>query len=215
MFKKSLLIMLLMAIFAPWTAVQKTLPYNYGFENNDLAGEGWSIVNGATGYYTTGINAEAAQTGDYGFMFFYSTNPPQYLITPELNGTDNGVEVTFYYKNCSTYEETFTVGYSTTTSETTAFTWDEDTYTAPSTWTEYSKTFPTGTKYVSVKYTANNQFKMGLDDFSFTVPSSCPKPTALTATNVTNNSATLGWTSNADSWNLQYKAASDADWTLV
>ena len=109
-----------MAIFAPWTAVQKTLPYNYGFENNDLAGEGWSIVNGATGYYTTGINAEAAQTGDYGFMFFYSTNPPQYLITPELNGTDNGVEVTFYYKNCSTYEETFTVGYSTTTSETTA-----------------------------------------------------------------------------------------------
>ena len=41
------------------------------------------------------------------------------------------------------------------------------------------------------------------------------KPKALTVTDLTDESAVLGWTSDATSFNIQYKAADDADYTLI
>ena len=95
---------------------QQALPYEYGFENNDLAAEGWTIVDGAG---STGITSSSSyvQNGSYGFQFYYNTNPPQYLISPELTGTESGVTVSFSYKAPGSYVETFKVGFSTTTSD--------------------------------------------------------------------------------------------------
>ncbi len=167
------------------------MPYSYGFEDNNLATDGWTTQSIAG---NTGINTEAKKTGSYGFQFYYNYNPPQYLISPELTGTENGVEVTFQYKNGSSFTETFTVGYSTTTGSVDQFTWDSPEYTAPTSWTEYQNTFPAGTKYVAIKYTANDQFKMYIDDISFMAPPSCPKPTLSSMVATTNNSATITWT---------------------
>ena len=43
----------------------------------------------------------------------------------------------------------------------------------------------------------------------------CNKPESVEANDVTSNSATINWIGSASAYNLQYKASSDADWTLV
>ncbi len=219
MVKKSLLIMLLMAVFAPWAAAQKELPYEYGFENNNLAEEGWTLQNCKTG---TGIVSSTSygspHTGTYYFQFQYQANSNQWLVSPELQTSTKNIVLEFYYRKYTSGTESFKVGYSTTTTDADQFTFGEvitctnTTYPAEP---NYSNTFPAGTKYIAIAYVANDQWYFNIDDIHIEEESDCPKPIELTATNVTNNSATLGWTSNADSWNLQYKAASDADWTLV
>ena len=204
--KLRLFIMMLMAAMLPLAVqAQQALPYSYGFEDNDLSADGWTMVDCTVGSYSsTGIIEDAAMNGDYGFMFYYNTNPPQYLISPELTGTEDGVAVSFYYVNGSTWTETFQVGYSTTDNDVNNFVWGEE-YVAPGDWTSYSHVFPAGTKYVAVKYTANDQFKMYLDDFTFEVPPACITP-AITSINVTATSVTIGWT--------DYNATTPASWTL-
>ena len=112
----------------PWAAnAQQSLPYSYGFENNNLATDGWTTQN-PSGLNASefGIIGTAAQNGSYGFRFSsYSDRgeSTQYLISPELVAP-NGVVVQFSYKASSSYTsgETFQVGYSTTDTDITSFT---------------------------------------------------------------------------------------------
>ena len=175
--KLLLLTLLTLAVGASPARAQKALPYNYGFENNDLAGEGWTTQSIAS---STKVYSDAKMNGSYGFQFYYNSNPPQYLISPELTGTGDGVIVEFFYKNGSNYTETFNVGYSTTANDVVnSFTWLNSDISAPSSWTLYSNKFPSGTKYIAIKYTANDQFKMYLDDFSFSAPITGPALTVF------------------------------------
>ena len=196
---------------APWVAwAQQTLPYSYGFENNDLAAEGWTLNNMHT---STGIVTSAAQNGTYGFQFYYNTNPPQYLISPEFS-CPSGVTVEFAYKNRSTtYQETFYVGYSSTTTDDAAFTWGTLITASSASWENYENTFPAGTKYIAIKYVANNMYSLYIDDISLATPSSCPKPTGLEATLTSGNGsvATLAWleAGTATNWVIEYGTASD------
>ena len=45
----------------------------------------------------------------------------------------------------------------------------------------------------------------------------CPRPTDITVTNITTNSAEIGWTvgGTETAWNLEYKISTDATWTVV
>lgn len=195
--------LMLFAVLLSFTSAraQKALPYEYGFETA-LADEGWTIVDGAG---NTGITSNAAyiQNGGYAFQFMYNTTPPQYLISPELTGTENGVTVSFSYKAPGQYVETFAVGYSTTTNETTAFEWEAE-ITSPKEWTLYENTFPAGTKYVAVKYTANDQLRLCLDDFSFTNPTAAviAKPTGLKVSYEGGTEATVSWVSDASAFDI-------------
>ncbi|MBO4875264.1 MAG: fibronectin type III domain-containing protein, partial [Bacteroidales bacterium] len=207
--KKLLFNLLLLLMVAIGAVAQQSLPYSYGFEDNDLSADGWTMSNC---YSSTGINSSAAKTGTYGFRFYYRSNPPQYLISPELTGTTNGVQVEFYYKNSSSsYAETFQVGYSTTDNSTGSFTWGTEITASNQEWTLFSETFPANTKYVSVKLNSDDQFYLYLDDFEFAVPASCIKPNALTASNITHNSADFSWTQNSltTDWVLEYSTNSD------
>ena len=171
---------------------QQALPYSYGFEDNDLSADGWTRSNC---HSSTGITTSSKMNGDYGFSFHWSTTPPQYLISPELTGTTSGVDVSFYYKNGGSYIETFMVGYSTTDASSSSFTWGEE-ITASSDWTLYNDFFPAGTKYIAIAYTANDQYYLYLDDFTFAAPATCAKPTAVTVADITTTSATISWTDN-------------------
>lgn len=210
--RKTLFLFLLLALSAPWAArAQKTLPYEYGFENNDLAGEGWTLQQCST---NTGINANAKQTGSYGFRFYCNSNPPQYLISPELTGCPYGVEMDFYYK-ASFYQqgETFQLGYSTSSTNVEDFVFGETIEPSTTNWTLLSESFPAGTKYVAVKYTANDQYYLYLDDFSFTALPSCPTPKDLTATLTEGNGtiATLSWTEKGSATNWVLHCGTDAN----
>ena len=43
----------------------------------------------------------------------------------------------------------------------------------------------------------------------------CEKPTGITTSNITSNSATVNWTGDGSAFNLQYKASNTTDWTEV
>ena len=201
--RKSLLIMLLAALFMPLALhAQQSLPYEYGFENQNLSTDGWTTSNLESGSQIMQMG------GSYGYVFGFkwTTNPPQYLISPELTGTGNGVYVSFIY-SCymSSYPETFQVGYSTTTNATNAFTWDTE-VTVTNVYSDqfltYEKQFPAGTKYVAIKCTSNDMYYLFVDMISFTVPDACAKPTNLTVNEVGSRTATISWTSDASSWQV-------------
>ena len=165
------------------------LPYTYGFEDeSDM--DCWSMVDC---HSSTGRTSYAYHEGGRSFRFYYSSNPPQYLISPKFEGT-SAMEVSFYYRNQSnSYPETFQVGYSTTTNNPSAFTWgDEVTANDKDTWMLHEDIFPVGTKYVAVKYTSDDQYCLFLDDFSFTDAGACPKP-KVTLDEVTPTSVTFSW----------------------
>ena len=206
--------MLLLAIGLPWVAMgQQALPYSYGFEDNDLATDGWTLY-GSTSSSTKIYSESDAPEGSYLFKFQW-TEQNAHLVSPLLSGTENGVDVTFQYmRNTSTssYNEKFQVGYTTdeTVTDPTQFTYGNEVVSGTQ-WLTYENTFPAGTKRIAIKYIYINGYYLRLDDFHFNAAASCAKPTNLECTAYTATTATLGWTENgtATNWVIEYGTASD------
>ena len=157
----------------------KALPYSYGCEDYNLATDGWTTQN-PSGKNSSEfqIAGAAKKTGSYGFRFSsYSASGEntQYLISPELNAP-NGVILSFEYaaSSSSTSGEKFKVGYSTNGTDITDFTFGDEISPTSTLWQTYENTFPVGTKYIAVYYYANYQYRLYVDDFSFTAPVSGP-----------------------------------------
>ena len=201
---------------------QKALPYSYGFENNDLAGEGWTTVNESTANESEfGITYAAKHDGDYGFRFSsYSSDSSydQYLISPELS-TTSGIALQFYYKaSDSKGTEKFKVGYSATDANITSFTFGDEISTKSTTWTQSEKfIIPAGTKYVAIYYYSSYQYRLFVDDFGFTETDAIPKPIPLAPDDVTSNSVKLSWKEMgaATKWVVAYKAEGETDFTEI
>ena len=201
---------------------QQALPYEYGFEDGDLSTDGWTTQN-PSGLNASefGINSNAAKTGSNGFRFSSyndsGTSSTQYLISPELNAP-NGVTVQFYYKVSSSYTsgETFQVGYSTTDTNISSFTFGTAIDATNTDWAQTERyVFPAGTKYVAVYYSPNYQYRLYVDDFSFEIYS---KPVDLTVNNLTATGATISWTAPTTTgtptgYTYKYKKASEDNWS--
>lgn len=143
------------------------------------------------------------------FRFYYTTTPPQYLISPEFVASAKQVQVEFdYYAYSSSYGESFKVGYSTTDKELASFTWGDEimtTNTNSSNPDKFSEIFPAGVKFVAIQHTSNNQYYLYIDNFKaseYEAPS-CAAPTALTVSEVTAASASVAWESEAEKFALQ------------
>ena len=181
----------------------KDLPLNEDFSNGDRFAC-WKMVD---------CNS-STKVSDGKFQFYYTTTPPMYLITPELIASEKQVKVEFdYWCYSSSYEESFQVGYSTTTNETDAFTWGTEyktKNTSASSPDKFSEIFPAGAKYISIKYTANNKWQLYIDNFSATEyeAPACPAISALEASEIGINSAKLSWTKGGEetAWKLQTSA---------
>ncbi len=202
--RKSLLFLLILAFGLPWMAsAQKTLPYEYGFENHDLTTEGWTMLSSS---FSTGI-AASGHSGEYGFMFYKSPDP-QYLISPELSTATNGLAVEFYYKSsAASYPKPFRVGYSTTGNGVSDFTFGDEITTTNGQWTFFSQTFDRNTKYIAIKYEYNASYTgLYIDDFNFEEYSAYPKPKNLLVTTYTSSTATLDWGARVgqNHWDIYY-----------
>ena len=213
-FKRLLLAALLVV---PWAATaQLTLPVTMDFEN-ETAYNSWSVVNGATGWSVgTGRNSDNARNGAYCFKFFYSTNPPQYLISPELSPLTAPAQVEFWYKaGMSYYTETFMLGWSSTTNAPDAFTWGTEVSSNSTDYQKFEGIVPAGTKYVCIKYTANDQYFLYIDDIVIQDPPTCLAVTGLTAGATDSASITLSWNDEMNtgaSYSVACWAAGDTTW---
>ena len=216
---KKILLFLMFALFCiPWAAqAQQSLPYSYGFENNNLSADGWTTANPYNSNTSDfGIATAAKHNGDYGFRFSsYSRNNAgydQYLISPELDGA-RGVIMSFWYAASSTSgTELFKVGYSTTDANISSFTWGNEISTNSTSWTQSEEfMFPAGTKYVAIWYYSNYQYRLYVDDFSFSAVPSCVKPTLSNEVILGMDNASVQWTENgtATNWELQYSTNAD------
>ena len=180
------------------------LPYTEDFENGI---DCWTMVDCASGTNVVANDSYTtyAYSGTHAFKFAYNTNPPQYLISPELTGGEDGVQVSLMYKVGGSYTESFVLGYSTTTNETSAFTWlTEQTGLTNQTYEAYTGYLPAGTKYVAVKYTANDQLSLYIDSLVFSPISAdfCFPVAGLAVDTATANSVTISWTGDAASYDV-------------
>ena len=186
-----------------------TLPFTEGFET---AIPCWTLINESTANAGKfGITDVEHYEGNHSFRFSsYSSSTTgynQYLISPEFDGS-SAVAVEFYYKGNSNGAETFKVGYSTTDTNPSSFTFgDPIEVPAGTDWTLYEEAFPVGTKYVAVYYYSNYQYYLYVDNFSFTKNNGLLKPANLAESNIGTTSATLNWEGTYDNSVLQYRTA--------
>ena len=125
----------------------------------------------------TGVSSSA-------FRFYFTTEPSQFLITPELVPTEKNVKVQFDYKvESASNEETFELGYSLTTRDTTSFVWIDTTTTNITEYQEYAWIVPAGTKFIAIKHTSYDKYYLWIDNFKATETSEYP--TALDNTDAT------------------------------
>ncbi len=156
------------------------LPCFQGFENGM---GGWRIVN-SNG--NAGIKSWEPREGSYDFGFAFDqieSNPPQYLISPQLNVSSESI-LSFYYQNnadaTTAYRTLFSVGYSTTDKNPEDFSWSDEisVAVAAGTWPRFVRRLPQGTKYVAIRLKAGQPW-LYLDDISIT-PVADPVLTAST-----------------------------------
>lgn len=192
------------------------LPYEQDFEN----GMGrWGMVDVDWGY--TGINARANHNGENGFEFSWFSSGehgPQYLISPRLSGIE-GLTVSFFHSSNGMSEAKFKIGYSTTNSDPTAFTWAEEITPAYLVWKRAECIFPKGTMYVAISFDYIDKeyvHVLYLDDFTFEEYSPYAKPVNVAISNLTDSKATLSWTAPDGSptgYTYQYKKENEATWS--
>lgn len=202
---------LLMGISPAWA--QKALPYSYGFEESSCSTSGWTEKSCHSSSENYNVGASGVHEGTYVYRFYYNSNPPQYLISPELATSTYPLSVSFWYKANASYEESFKFGYSTTDTETSSFTWEDEVKTKSTTWTEYTTTCPAGTKYICIAYTANDKYYIYIDDLNIEEASPYTTPKAFASTGVTATTASFSWTNGNDetAWQIAYSTTEGFD----
>ena len=212
--KKFLRFLMLTALLLPFALqAQVSLPFSMDFENAADLNQ-WTMTNCLS---NTGISSSYAHEGSNSFRFYYTTNPPQYLISPEFDVATGTEMISFWYANFSTYyDEAFEVGFSSTTNNVTDFTWLPSVAVPATPWTEYTAMVPAGTKYVAIKSTAYDAYHLYIDDIYIGDAPSCFKVTNVTfdAAQTTSNSLTLTWTDVLNS-NATYNIYNMSDNTIV
>ena len=193
----------------------KRLPYSYGFENDDLEAEGWTLVNGIHNSDKSIITHKSGVEGRNDFSFFFR-DWEAYLISDELDCRYSGLTMSFYCFYGQS-EGTLQVGYSTTTKDIDAFTWGPEIvlYENPN-YIRHERSLPRGTRYVAVRC-KGRYVNCKVDAFNFT---SCdtPSPASITEGDVTDQYATLTWEAPdapkaITGYSFQYKKTSESNWS--
>lgn len=224
MYKLALSILFSLTVMTSVTARAdgaKTLPYAYGFENEDLAAEGWTTED--CGDESIIHWRGERRSGDCSFSFFstYSSFSTQYLISPEIDSGGRDYTVSFYYELFS-YLNVYSVqvGYSTTTNDLSAFSWEDKTLIEANDFKLYEKAIPAEVKYLAFKFHANGEGVtiFILDDIAL-YREGCRAPENLTVSEVSNHSARLTWTAPATTdktltgYACQYRKRNESEWS--
>ena len=160
-------------------------------------------------------------------LYFYSTSTYySYAVTPELNITNaNDLLVKFKALKTSAAYGILDIGVMTDPNDISTFvtlgSLSSSDYTATSTWYDFEISLVSyvGTgKYIALRapVTSSTNY-VYVDNFEITHLPSCPKPTNLTLTNISENSASFSWVPGRSetNWTVEYKLSSESDWTVI
>ena len=214
---------------APITAY----PYTEDFENNGNIPVCWDqeFINGHINWaYRAGGNPysgiTSAHSGNYNAYLFYSSGSTSFvtkLITPvlDLTGIANPY-VTYWHaqEEWSSSQDILKVYYRTSPTDDWVMLQE---YTSNlATWTFDSLALPNPTATYQIAFEGATSYGYGviLDDVTVFGDTNapvvvCDPPTNVAASNIAQTTATITWTAGGDetAWNLQYKAAADANWS--
>ena len=209
---KKLLLLLLMALIAPWAMnAQNSIPFNEGFEGmtsaDDLTAAGWTLSTTESGTFlaieTTASNVyEGSKSLNLDAWNASSSSSVQYLGLPLVAGNLNTLQLSFAYKVTS---GTINVGYLTDATDFSTFT-SLVQYSSSSSFavkTVDLSEAPATAARLAIKYTG--WYRCYLDAFVVGPVPTCEAATSITASNITATSATITWEGEVgDYWNLDY-----------
>ncbi len=216
MFKKSLLLTLLLALLVPWAANAQTVLLDEGFES--MTDASYLTDNGYFTYSQSSCQFEVSttehNTGSTKSLLANSWDGSsgciQILGLPTLSSPINKLEISFAYKSSS---GTITLGYLTDDDYST-FT-VLNTYSTSSSWTTTDyynlSAVPTTATRIAIRF--NSWWNFYVDDIIVRTQPTCVKPTGLAASLTPGNGtiATLNWTAGGTetNWVLEYGTTSD------
>lgn len=221
--KALLAISLLFALWVGNTNAQdrENLPIRQNFENPDgILDGGWTFVNQKnplygeiiSGIYRPNIN-EPTWTQCFHFWGgcrdYYS-----YLISPLLENVDNDIHFEFWFTNYfGTTPSNFRVGYSTFTNNPGDFEWGDlinatsgsRAYaTDPMGWERFASDYPSDVKYVAIAFPNGQEASHLFVDDMLITSSSNAMPSMFQVTSITNESISLSWKGNSESYDIQH-----------
>jgi len=195
------------------------------FETADLTEHCWSFYQSEAD--DPGFIQTDSQFNGGAYSFYHNddnlaADSDAYMVSPAISLAGAANALTFYYRH--NYTPSFYtysgVWISTTGADPVANPGDwtelvELNDTAPGgysedAWTQHTQdlaAYADQDVYIAFKFTGDYDHEFYVDDFE--VIDTCPQPTALTATAVTADAATLGWTAGGTEteWNLEWAAA--------
>jgi hypothetical protein len=144
-------------------------------------------------------------------MCFYSTATTyNLLITPPLGASLDTMQVSFQYRT-ATAGQSLQIGVMTNPQDVSSFELVETLYlTQLNTYTLAEINLNSGVSgtasHVAIRWQPTGTYSVYIDDFVVQGQPSCPHPTALTVSAITENSATISWTAGGleTSWEVAY-----------
>ncbi|WP_339889028.1 fibronectin type III domain-containing protein [uncultured Flavobacterium sp.] len=171
----------------------------------------WSKAGTSNNVYTNTGSLAPMSPANRLYMNITATTTAFAIMPPVSNLQANTHRLKFK-TYCTTANKIMSVGYFTTPGDATTYV-ELEPFQMPSTvvantqeFTVIPTTVPAGVTQLVFNLVAGASTTAYIDDVKWEVNSSCVEPSALTATMITNNSATLGWTNGGPEtvWDIQY-----------
>ncbi|MDD3606739.1 MAG: choice-of-anchor J domain-containing protein, partial [Candidatus Cloacimonas acidaminovorans] len=204
------------------TIYETDLPYTENFDGtwsgNPPAPFGWKVINADNdGYTWNQSNTYISPTHSGTYAAHGMGNANDYLISPPINSSGINIRLKWWDKvESASRPNKYKVLLSTTTPDIASFTIELGDFICTNTsWTEHSlnlTAYSNNIFYLAFYqyYSASTSYGFGIDDFLLEVAPSVVEPSNLTVSNITGNSAVLGWTENnvppATTWDIIYGA---------
>ena len=196
------------------TVTSSSAPSSYPNDPMPLC---WSFLNRSTStssYPQAFLTAYSAYSVSGNCLFFKSSSTdPLYAILPSFTDELNTLQITFNYRNEGTGSSngTLSLGYMTNPSDASTFT-EINSYPQITTVTEITEVLSNipaeaANGNLVFKYTggSSDNYYLSLDNIFVEVIPTCPRPTDVTVSAITQTTASVSWTENgeATSWNIK------------
>ncbi|CAM3705798.1 GEVED domain-containing protein [Flavobacterium gelidilacus] len=171
----------------------------------------WSKAGTSANVYNTTASVAPMSPANKLYMNISATTTAFAIMPPVSNLQANTHRLRFK-TYCTTANKVISVGYFTTPGDATTYV-ELEPFQMPSTVVANTQEFtviptgvPAGITQLVFNLVAGATTTAYIDDVKWEVNSSCVEPSALTATMITNSSATLGWTNGGSEtiWDIQY-----------